>query len=124
MYQITEITNQGDFFASVVRTGMTMRQALDNVLTESPYNGSMSEEHRVRIAQGLVTKEPTLMSHGWATYTAQYRHNLEDSHVSYLHRGTPEFGIVVQDDGDTLVVRHPASAAQQEIKATSIVRYK
>lgn len=124
MFQITETTCQGDFHKVVTRAGRTMRKALDALLTESPYNGSMNEAQRSRISQELVDKGEPLVHHGWASYTAEYRGNLEDTHISYTHKATPEFGIVVEDQGDELVVRHPASAAQQTIDASSVVRYK
>lgn len=130
MFQITETTEHGDFHKVVIRAGVTMRAALESVLTESPYNSGMTCEHRTRISRGLVSREPVTLHQGWASYTSEFRVSLEDVYLSYLAYDArqrvwaPSFGIVVEDRSDTLVVRHPASAAEKVIDTSRVIRFR
>lgn len=127
MFQITETTHHGDLHKVVRRAGVTMRAALDAVLSDSPYNQNMAETHRVRVSEGLVNRGIPTMGHGWATYEAEFRLNLEDSRVAYDKDGQEHYGLVMIDDPrmvpDCVVVRNNITGMHDTVKDTDIIRY-
>ena len=127
MFQITETTHQGDFHKVVRRAGVTMRAALDAVLSDSAYNGGMGAADRDRVSKGLVHKGDPVMYHGWATYTVEFRLNLEDSPVTYMKYGQEYTGLVMIDSPrtapDGAVVRNDITKMHDTIKHTDIIRY-
>lgn len=127
MFQITETTHHGDEYKVVRRAGVTVRAALDAVLSDSPYNQNMAEVHRVRVSKGLVHKGNPVMDHGWASYTAEFRLNLEDSRVAYDKDGREHHGLVMFDNPSTdpgcVVVRNSTTGMHDTVKDTDIIRY-
>lgn len=127
MFQITETTHHGDEYKVVRRAGVTVRAALDAVLSDSPYNQNMAEVHRDRVSKGLVHKDNPVMEHGWASYTAEFRLNLEDSRVAYDKDGQEHHGLVMFDNPSTdpgcVVVRNATTGMYDTVKDTDIIRY-
>lgn len=123
MFKVTEIIRDGDKHYASARSASNVRDALLRTLEASICNSNISQIDRDEMAESLDDGEE--VHHGRASYSAQFRSDLTGCRVSYRTKnGARETGLVLSDQGVSLLVRADASGVQVQIDAPSVLDFQ